>query len=432
MDPQFSAVILAAGHGSRMKSKLPKVLHQVLGVPIIDSVIHRVREAGAEDITVVVGHEAQVVESHLSPSDVRIARQDVQSGTAHALLAALQQQTPLHRHVLVLNGDLPDLDPAELQMNVRKLCETDAAFAVSSCRVSHPHGMGRMVRSGDGALTNIIEEQDADAETKQIDEVNLGIYSLDTAVVADHLAKMVGDDLAADSARQESYLPRLVEILNHEGLGVVVHPSMAGQQFLQVNDRQGLARVSRVMQDKLQQQLMSAGVTIVDPATTWIESEVEIGQDTLIHPQTVIRRGVRIGRNCEVGPFAHLRSGSILEDDVKVGDFVEINRSHLSTGVRAKHLAYLGDATVGQRVNIGAGVVVANYDGKNKSATVIGEGAFVGSGSVVVAPGDIGKDSIVGAGAVVPPGRPVEPGSTVVGVPARKIKRDKDSMHEGT
>jgi bifunctional UDP-N-acetylglucosamine pyrophosphorylase/glucosamine-1-phosphate N-acetyltransferase len=287
-----------------------------------------------------------------------------------------------------------------------------------------------MVRSADGTLLNIVEQQDADSETKQIDEVNLGIYSLDFSAVADLLTQMVSDDLAAGSIRQESYLPRLVQVLNQEGLGVVVHSSQAGQQFLQVNDRQGLARVSRVMQDKIHQQLLADGVTIVDPATTWIESDVEIGQDTIIHPQTVIRRGVRIGPDCEVGPFAHLRSGSVLEDDVKVGDFVEINRSHLSTGVRAKHLAYLGDSAVGAGANIGAGVVVANYDGKNKTPTVIGPGAFVGSGSVIVAPGDIGENSIVGAGAVVPPGRHVEPGSTVVGVPARKIKRNDDSVSE--
>jgi len=430
MDQKFSVIILAAGQGTRMKSSRPKVLHEVLGVSIIDWVISRVRQAGAEDVIVVIGHASETLREHFSDSDVRLAQQDQQLGTADALLAGLQQQPPKFSDLMVLNGDLPDLNPQDLAALIDAHRGSEAVFTVGSSVVDKPHGMGRIVRSENGSLSSIVEQRDANPTIQQIQEVNLGAYSLDVATVQPHLEKMVKRDLGSDSTVTESYLPHLVEVLNESGIPVATHKSQSNQHFLQVNDRIGMAEVSRKMQDKIQRRLQEDGVTIVDPITTWIESDVEIGPDTVIHPQTVIRRGVRIGSDCEIGPFAHLRSGTVIGNDVKVGDFVEINRSHLQDGVRAKHLAYLGDTTVEERANIGAGAVVANYDGKVKSPTRIGADAFVGSGAVIVAPGKIGNGAIVGAGAVVPPGRDVEPGSTVVGVPARKIQRGDDSISE--
>ena len=425
MDASLSTIILAAGRGSRMKSDLPKVLHQILGVPMIELVIEKVRQAGSDDLTLVLGHGADQVQRALGETPIRSAIQQPQRGTADAVLAALLQHPPSHPDVLVVNGDLPDLDPELLTRFVADHRSGGSVFSVASARVTDPQGMGRIVRNDRDDFSGIVEQQDADEDVSRIDEVNLGLYMLHVDTLLPLLEEMVSEDLSAADPASESYLTRVVEVMVQKSLAVAAIPVAADRQFLQVNDRRGLARVSRVFQDRLQEQLLDAGVTIVDPITTWIELGVEIGSDTVIHPQTVIRRGVQVGRHCEIGPFAHLRGGTVIEDDVKVGDFVEINRSHLESGVRAKHLAYLGDTRVGSGANIGAGAVIANYDGTHKSSTVIGERAFIGSGSVIVAPGKIGADAVVGAGAVVPPGKAVEPGSVVIGVPARKLNPDK-------
>ncbi|HIG06418.1 MAG TPA: bifunctional N-acetylglucosamine-1-phosphate uridyltransferase/glucosamine-1-phosphate acetyltransferase [Planctomycetes bacterium] len=424
MDASLSTIILAAGRGSRMKSDLPKVLHQILGIPMIELVTEKVSQVGSDDLTLVLGHGADQVQRALGETSIRSAIQDPQRGTADAVLAALLQQPPAHPDVLVVNGDLPDLDPELLTRFVADHRSGGSAFSVASARVADPQGMGRIVRDERGDFVAIVEQQDADEDVGRIDEVNLGLYMLQVDPLLPLLEEMVSQDLSAADPAAESYLTRVVEVMVQKSLSVAAIPVAADRQFLQVNDRRGLARVSRVFQDRLQEQLLDAGVTIVDPLTTWIELGVEIGSDTVIHPQTVIRRGVQVGRHCEIGPFAHLRGGTVIEDDVKVGDFVEINRSHLERGVRAKHLAYLGDTRVGSGANIGAGAVIANYDGTRKSPTVIGERAFIGSGCVIVAPGKIGADAVVGAGAVVPAGKTVEPGSVVIGVPARKLNPD--------
>lgn len=424
MDPNFSAILLAAGRGSRMKSRRPKVLHEILGVPMIEVVTRSVRDSGAVDLVVVLGHGADEVRGCLDDGSARIAIQEKQLGTADALLAALRQQPPAHPQVLVVNGDLPDLNPTLLASFVAHHKKTSSVFSVATARVADPAGMGRIVRDQTGDFISIVEEEQASDTERAIDEVNLGLYVLDAEKVKPYLEKMVAGD--SGSSAGESYLTRLVEELVQRSMVVDAIGVGVDQQFLQVNDRVGLARVSRNIQDRVQQQFLEQGVTIVDPATTWIEFEVSIGQDTVIHPQTIVRRNVQVGENCEIGPFAHLRSGTVIGDDVKVGDFVEINRSELADGVRAKHLAYLGDTKVERGANIGAGAVVANYDGDKKSPTTIGENAFIGSGSVIVAPGKIGAGAVVAAGAVVPPGREVRPGTTVLGVPARERNSQKD------
>ncbi len=424
MDPKFDALLLAAGRGSRMKSAVPKVLHSILGTPMIELVIDRVRDAGAQEITLVLGHEAASIRDALTDKKVSDALQEPQRGTAHAVLMGLQADCGDNDQILVVNGDLPDLDGDVISQLVRGHIEGESAFSMATCTVDQPEGMGRIVRGSDQSLKSVVEEQEADAGHKLISEVNLGIYMIQRSKVLPILTEMVAEDL--EQADAESYLTRLVEVLVARSVAVQAVEVPVDQQFLQVNDRLGLARVSRILQDRIHRQLLDNGVTIVDPATTWIEFGVEIGQDSVIHPQTVIRRGVVVGQCCEIGPFAHLRSGTVIEDDVKIGDFVEVNRSVLHSGVRAKHLAYLGDAEIGSGANIGAGAVIANYDGSKKSPTIIGEGAFVGSGCVIVAPADIGDGAVVGAGAVVPPGKRVEAGSTVVGVPARRMTSNSE------
>ena len=426
MDPKFSAILLAAGRGSRMKSRRPKVLHEILGVPMIEVITASVRDAGAADLIVVLGHGADEVRGCLGDSSIRIAIQQQQLGTADALLAALRQQPPACAQVLVVNGDLPDLDPTLLASFVADHGKSSSAFSVATARVADPTGMGRIVRDQTGDFISIVEEEQASDTERAIEEVNLGLYVLDAEVVTPVLDEMVAGDLSGKETAGESYLTRLVEVLVQRSMVVDAIGVGVDHQFLQVNDRVGLARVSRIIQDRLQQRFLEQGVTIVDPTTTWVEFGVSIGKDTVIHPQTIIRRGVRVGTCCEIGPFAHLRGGTVIGDDVKVGDFVEINRSELADGVRAKHLAYLGDTKVESGANIGAGAVVANYDGVKKFPTTIGENAFIGSGSVIVAPGNIGAGAVVAAGAVVPPGRDVHPGTTVLGVPARERKSQQD------
>ena len=429
---QFSAVILAAGRGTRMCSALPKVLHPILGIPMLEHVSRQVRAAGADDLSVVVGHGSDQIRQNLEGTPVRTALQDPQRGTGHALLEALNQCPPRHSTLVVINGDLPDLDD---QM-IRQLVETHRgqgeALTMVIADVENPEGMGRVIlenaqKSGStDSIRQIVEQSDLDPGAPENHCVNLGMYALDPARILPILRPMVEEDLSDDDPGRESYLTRLVEVLHGAGMGVCGWNCGVSAQFAQVNDRRQLAQVSRTMQEKWQHHWMDRGVTIVDPLTTWIEVDVQIGQDTVIHPNTVIRRGVQVGERCEIGPFAHLRAGTVLEDEVIVGDFVEVNRTRMETGSKAKHLAYLGDSQVGANANIGAGAVIANYDGQNKHATEIGEGAFIGSGSVVVAPGKIGAEATVAAGALVPPGKSVDAGTTVKGVPARLHKNSDE------
>ena len=295
MDASLSTIILAAGRGSRMKSDLPKVLHQILGIPMIELVTEKVSQVGSDDLTLVLGHGADQVQRALGETSIRSAIQDPQRGTADAVLAALLQQPPVHPDVLVVNGDLPDLDPELLTRFVADHRSGGSAFSVASARVADPQGMGRIVRNDRGDFVAIVEQQDADEDVGRIDEVNLGLYMLQVDPLLPLLEEMVSQDLSVADPAAESYLTRVVEVMVQKSLSVAAIPVAADRQFLQVNDRRGLARVSRVFQDRLQEQLLDAGVTIVDPLTTWIELGVEIGSDTVIHPQTVIRRGVQVG-----------------------------------------------------------------------------------------------------------------------------------------
>ena len=436
---QFSAVILAAGRGTRMRSSTPKVLHPILGIPMLDHVSRQICAAGSDDLTVVVGHGADQIRKHLKDSDVRTALQDPQRGTGHALLEALDQSAPRHYTLVVINGDLPDLDSGMIRKLVETHRQQGQPMTIVTGTVNEPRGMGRVISAPESdtgetcAVSQIVEEADLEPGSPEIHRVNLGIYAFDPSRILPLLRPMVEEDLSDEDPAKEAYLTRLVEVLCEAGMGVCGWDCGVSTNFAQVNDRRQLAQVSRMMQEKWQQHWMDQGVTIVDPLTTWIEVDVELGQDTVIQPNTVIRSGVQVGERCEIGPFAHLRSGTVLGDEVIVGDFVEVNRSRMETGSKAKHLAYLGDTQVGKKANIGAGAVIANYDGKDKHPTTIGEGAFIGSGSVVVAPGEIGSGATVAAGALVPPGKSVEPGTTVKGVPARlhkKAEEDRETICE--
>jgi len=395
--------------------------------------------AGAREFVVVTGHEAELVEGVIrteigSGSDVQFVRQDPPRGTGDAVLKALNAlstsiESSDPRTLLVVNGDLPALQSETLREFFEFHRQQRAAMTILSVRLEDPTGYGRLIRDRDGTVRAVVEESDANDEEKKIVDVNGGLY----AVQYDRLAPILADWCRREERRlseggggpTEIYFPPVVGPLAAEGERVIdwTLPESRVGELQQVNDRVELAQAERLLCDRRLAELQRSGVTIVDPRQTWIECDVEVGPDTTIHPGCVIRRGVRIGSECEIGPQAHLREGTILGDDVHIGNFVEVKKTRVGSGSRAKHLTYLGNGEIGERVNIGAGTILANYDGSKKSTTVIGDGAFIGSGTIIVAPAQIGSAATTGAGAVVTRGTDVSSGETVVGVPARPIDR---------
>ncbi|MCZ6792334.1 MAG: NTP transferase domain-containing protein [Planctomycetota bacterium] len=436
----LSVVVLAAGKGTRMRSDLPKVLHPLLGVPLLDYPLELAEELaepeGDRRIAVVVGHGCELIQEAYRERRVVWALQEEQLGTGHAARIGVDglwarggdrrgdaestrdaKSTWADADVLIFNGDLPLLRPATVRRLVDHHRRSGAEVTLLTVRKSDPRGFGRIVRApGGGPVTRIVEEADADAETLAIREVNVGTYVFRVSTFRECF-----DRTSPDNRQGEYYLPDVAMCAADEGRLVETVLAEDEREAAQVNSRLELAEAAHVLRQRILEELMEAGVTIDDPRTTYIEKGVSIGRDSRIHPFTVIRRGVHIGPRCEVGPFAQLRPGSRLEKDVKVGNFVEIKNSTLGEGTKAAHLAYVGDGEVGRRVNLGAGTIFANYDGKTKSQTVIQDGAFIGSGTVLVAPVRVGRGAVTGAGAVVLRGHDVGDGEVVVGVPATPL-----------
>jgi len=437
-DPAIIGVVLAAGRGTRMRSAIPKVLHPVAGVPLVGHLLRALRAVGAERTVVVTGHGAGSVEEAClaeatGGEDLRFVRQEPQRGTGDAVRVALSAIGASSGTLLIVNGDLPLLTAETLAALLDRHRAARAALTILSVVRDDPTGYGRLVRDPRGTIVRVVEEKDASAAEKCIAEVNGGIYAAELAALAPALADWCRREevrLARGGAGPaEIYFPPVIEPIAATGGAVVdwALPADRADDLRQVNDRRELA----IACDRLRHRIIAghqlSGVTVVDPAQTWIECDVEIGADTTIHPGCVIRRGVRIGADCEVGPFAHLRDGTVLEDDVQIGNFVEVKKTRIGRGSRAKHLTYLGDGEIGERVNIGAGTVLANYDGQRKSVTRIGDGVFIGSGTIIVAPAEIGPGARTGAGAVVTRGQDVPAGETVIGVPARPLRRSRES-----
>jgi bifunctional UDP-N-acetylglucosamine pyrophosphorylase/glucosamine-1-phosphate N-acetyltransferase len=408
------AVVLAAGKGVRMKSDRPKVLHEILGRPVLDFVLRNLRLAGVQDVVVVVGHQAEKVRA--AAPGCRFAEQTVQKGTGHALLAAAEALKGFSGDLFVVAGDAPLIGPDTL----RRLLEDHranhrVASFLSAC-LDDPTGYGRVVRDkSTGKFLRFAEESDASPEEKNIPECNSGTYVFNAAAVAAALR-----EVKPNNAKGELYLTDALGVMVGKGQAVDGVRSIMPAEIYGINSRRDLVAATNFIRWKILEYHMDNGVTVIDPSTTFIEEDVTIGQDTVIQPFTVIRRGVVIGKDCSVGPFAQLQPGTVLEDDAHVGNFVEVKKSRLGAHTKAKHLAYLGDATIGTKVNIGAGTITANYDGVNKHPTVIEDGVHIGSNSVLVAPVRIGKGAKTGAGAVVVRGE-VPPGAVVVGVPARAL-----------
>jgi bifunctional UDP-N-acetylglucosamine pyrophosphorylase/glucosamine-1-phosphate N-acetyltransferase len=413
------AIILAAGHGKRMKSERAKVLHEVCGRPMIRYVVDAARGAGARTIVVVVGCGAEQVRACLeNDPDVLFATQERQLGTGDAVRVCRGVLADYRGPALVLVGDEPLIRPEPLADLLALQQSEGAACLLGTAVLPDPTGFGRILRDSAGRFLRIVEQRDCTPEEKAIREVNPSCYVFDLPGLWDAL-----DRLDTQNVQGEYYLTDAPALLQSLGRKVVALNALEPDDILGVNTRQHLAQAHAIMQSRIQDRWMSEGVSIVDPRNTYIDGRARIGTDTTIFPFTVITGTVTIGRKCRVGPFTHLRDGTVLADGAEVGAFVEVNRSHFEAGARARHLAYLGDAHLGPGANIGAGVITANFDGRTKSRTTIGAQAMIGSGAVLVAPVTIGPGATVGANAVVTKNHDVPEGQTVAGNPARPLSR---------
>lgn len=420
------AIVLAAGQGTRMKSKLYKVLHRVCGKPMVQHVVDNLKRIQADRILVVVGHGAEKVKQQLG-LDIEYAMQEQQLGTAHAVLQAAPYLQGQEGTTLVLSGDEPLISAETLKSLIQVHEEKKAAVTILTRIMDNPTGYGRIVRGEDGSVQRIVEQKDATEAEKQIKEINTGTYCFDNKKLFESL-QLVNND----NAQGEYYLTDVIEIL--KGMDESIAASITEEETVGVNDRIALAKAEKLMQERILLEHMRQGVTIIDPGSTYIETDVMIGRDTIIYPGTIIGSGCKIGEDCligphtqitrcevgngvtlkhsvlinsvvadeaTVGPFAYIRPGSHIGEGAKIGDFVEIKNTTLGKGSKVSHLTYLGDAEVGEGVNVGCGAVTVNYDGVKKYKTIIQDGAFIGCNVNLVAPVTVGEGAYVAAGSTI-------------------------------
>lgn len=451
---KLAVVVLAAGQGTRMKSDLPKILHRIAGRPMIEYVLDAVASVRSDKPVLVVGHGADAVRAALGER-VTYVVQEQQLGTGHAVLQARPVLEGQADTVAVLYGDMPLLLPATLQCLVHTHQSGTASITMLTCIYEDSMGFGRILRDGDGHVLGIVEEAQATSEQKAIKELNCGIYCFQAHWLWEHLPRL------PVSSKGEYYLTDLVGMAVAQGQSVQAVIVPDAQETLGVNDRVHLSHVEGVVRQRIRLQLMRSGVTLIDPATTYVEAGVVVGQDTVIQPNTHLEGKTRVGANCvlgpnsivrdstigddcrveasvlegalleenvSVGPFGHLRRGAHLAEGVHMGNFGEVKNSYLGPRSKMGHFSYLGDTTVGADVNIGCGTVTCNFDGKDKHKTVIEEGAFIGSGTMLVAPVTVGAHAVIGAGSVVT--HDVPPGSTAYGVPARVQRKSEEKGSE--
>jgi bifunctional UDP-N-acetylglucosamine pyrophosphorylase/glucosamine-1-phosphate N-acetyltransferase len=443
-DASAVAVILAAGLGTRMRSATPKLLHPILGRPLIAYVVDSARAATPGRRPIVVTSQATSAVRDALAGEVDFALQAEPIGTGDAVRAALEVLPADAAEVLVLNGDVPRLRPELLVRLLAERRDAGSPMALVVVETATPGRLGRVVRADDASVQRIVEARDATPAELEIEEINTGLYAFDTA----WLRRQVGA-IEPSPATGEIYLTQLVDRAHRDG-GVADLLLEDDGTLLGINDRAELAQAQRDMQLALNHRLMIAGVTMDDPATAWIDAAVEIASDVVLEPNVILRGRTRIGegtvigagsqifdsaigRGCrvwasvieqseigdeaEVGPFSHLRPGASIGRGARLGNFAEVKNSRIGAGVQQHHMSYIGDADVGERTNVGAGTITANYDGRTKHRTTIGEGVFLGVDTMIVAPISIGDGAKTGAGAVVT--RDVPPGKLAVGMPAR-------------
>lgn len=426
---QIAAVILAAGQGTRMKSTCPKVLHQISGKPLVAWPAELSETLGCHSTLLVVGHGAAEVQSTLGDHRYSYVLQSEQLGTGHALLCAREALVGFSGTLLLLCGDVPLLQQETLEAMLEMHAATKASVTLLTAVVDDPTGYGRIVRDDDGRVTAIVEQKDATADQLSITEINAGIYAFEAPWVFEALLS-VGNN----NAQNEYYLTDIVEAANHQGrtVGAMI---VDAEEVMGINDRSQLAEAAAVMRQRINEQLMHDGVTLIDPDNSYIDADVKIGPDSIVYPNVHLRGTTVIGSGCTIepgvvmtdcqvgdnvhikpgsvlaeskigngsaiGPMAHLRPGTVLAGGNKIGNFVETKKANLDTGSQASHLTYIGDAEVGKNVNFGCGTITCNYDGVNKHITEIGDDVFVGSDVQFIAPVKIGSNSLIGAGSTI-------------------------------
>lgn len=448
----FLSIILAAGKGTRMKSDKIKVLHKAAGKAIIKHVIYTLENLSTKIIN-VVGHQKEEVKlelNDLQDLDIDYVIQKKQLGTGHAVKQASEYIDNHSGPVLILYGDTPLLRKETVSKFVNEHQKNKSDLSVMTAIFSNPKGYGRIRKDDSGKLTAIVEEKDADEDTKKIQEVNSGVYCVDSKLLSLFLKNMDNNN-----AQAEYYLTDLIEFAVESGKNINTFTVPDSEEILGINTRRQLADAEKVLRKRIINKHFDNGVTIIDPENTYIDAEVKIARDTIIYPfcylegetiigeNTVINphcrlqnaeiasnvnilsnsiiRDSSVGENTNVGPFAYLRPGSQVADNCKIGDFVELKKTEVKSGAKVPHLCYAGDAEIGERTNIGAGTIFANYDGEKKHKTKIGKDVFIGSDSILIAPLKIGDNAKTAAGSVVT--KDIEKNQTVMGVPARIYKK---------
>ena len=390
------AIILAAGISSRMNTQMAKVLHEVCGRPMLAYVLDACHQVGIKKIYVVVGFSSEQVRECFSDYDIVWVEQDKQLGTGHAVLCCREHLKDFRGETLVLCGDGPLIRAETLKSLIESHEAGQSAATLATAILEDPAGYGRIVRDKYNNIQGIVEDSDCTKEQKAINEINPSYYLFDNQVLLEAL-----ENVKPNNVKEEYYLTDAVSGIISTGHKVTAVTAVRPEEAMGVNSRAQLSEASKIMQHRIQQQLMDNGVTIVDPDNTWIDARAKIGQDTIIEPFTYIHGEVEIGQGCRIGPFAYLRNGTVLKNDVVLGVYSEIKNSTLADGVRARHHSYIGDAVVGQNVNFGAGSITANFDGKKVSRINIGNNSFIGSGAILIAPLELKDGSHVSAGTVV-------------------------------
>lgn len=422
------AVILAAGQGTRMKSKLYKVLHPVCGKPMVQHVVDQVSKLNIKEIVTITGHGAEMVEQQLGTIS-KYALQEEQLGTAHAVMKARELLEGKEGVTIVVCGDTPLIRHETMEALFKHHEELSAKATILTAHAENPSGYGRVIRNEQAMVERIVEHKDASEEERQIKEINTGTYCFDNKALFEALNKVTNDNVQG-----EYYLPDVIEILKKEGEIVTAYQTADFEETLGVNDRIALSQAEAFMKKRINEEHMRNGVTIMDPSNTYIGTDVRIGADSIIHPGTILSGNTIIGSDCvigphteisdchvgdqsvikqsaahdshigsqvNIGPFAHIRPQSDIHDEVKIGNFVEVKKSVFGKGSKASHLSYIGDAEIGKDVNLGCGSITVNYDGKNKYLTKIEDGVFIGCNSNLVAPVTIGEGAYVAAGSTI-------------------------------
>lgn len=401
MTKPIKSIILAAGKGTRMKSQTPKVLHKIFNKELLGYVIDAVNNTGlAQENFIIVGHCADEVENYVKNNfnNAKCRLQSPQLGTGHAAYQAYEDLKGFDGEVIILCGDTPLITSETLNKFIKTHRENGSALTVMSAIFEDPTNYGRIIRDANGNLNAIVEEKDATLEQKKITEVNTGVYLLDWQKV--HKAFL---NLDSNNAQNEYYLTDIVKWTIQQGLKAQAYIMENNEESFGINSKKHLAQASKILKNRVLDKLLDEGVTIVDPDTTFISPETEIAPDTIIYPCTYIEGKNKIAANCKIGPYARLRGDVELGEGVKIGNFVEIKKSKIEAHTNVCHLSYIGDSSLGEHVNIGAGTITANYNHitKEKHKTVVGNNASTGSNSVLVAPVNIGENASIGAGSVI-------------------------------